>query len=105
MTIILDENLPHGLLRMLAPRQIVTVQEAGFAGMKNGQLLAALEGVFDILMTADKNLRYQQNLSGRRLAIVELPTNRWPLLHPLQARIVEAVDGCQPSSYVAVSAA
>lgn len=44
--------------------------------MKNGRLLAALEGVYDVLLTADKNLRYQQNLTGRQLAIIELPTNR-----------------------------
>lgn len=105
MTIILDENLPRGLLRMLAPRTAATAQQAGYAGMENGQLLAALEGVFDILITADKNLRYQQNLTGRQLAIIELPTNRWPLLHPLQARIIEAVDSCQPSNYVVVHAA
>ena len=101
----LDENLPYGLCRMLAPRPVTTVQQAGYAGMKNGQLLAALEGVFGILITADKNLRYQQNLTGRQLAIVELPTNRWPLLHRLQERIVEAVDRGQPSADVVVPAA
>ena len=90
---------------MLAPRPVATVQQAGYAGLKNGQLLAALEGVFDILLTADKNLRYQQNLTGRQLAIVELPTNRWPLLRPLEARIIEAIDQCQPSDYVVVNAA
>lgn len=71
---------------------------------ENGQLLALLEGDFDILLTADKNLRYQQNLKGRRLSIIELPTNRLPLLRPLQARIVAAIDSCQPSSYLVVDA-
>ena len=80
MTIILDENLPHGLVTVLAPRYVKTTREMGYSGMKNGELLAALGGQFDILITGDKNLRYQQNLTGRRLAIVELPTNRWPLL-------------------------
>ena len=70
MRVILDENLPRGVRRMLAPRPVATVQQAGYAGLKNGQLLTALEGVFDILLTADKNLRYQQNLTGRQLAIV-----------------------------------
>jgi hypothetical protein len=104
LTIILDENLPRGLCRMLAPRSVTTVQEAGYRGMKNGQLLSVLEGGFDVLITADKNLRYQQNLAGRRLAIVELPTNRWPSLRPLQARILEAIDRCQPSDYIVVTA-
>jgi hypothetical protein len=59
--IILDENVPAGLGRMLAPREVTTVQKAGFRGLKNGALLTALEGSFDVFVTADKNLRYQQN--------------------------------------------
>ena len=70
--------------------------------MKNGLLLAALEGTFDILVTADKNLRYQQNLTGRQLAIVELPTNRWSELRALQTQIADVVDHCQVSSYTVV---
>ena len=104
MTIILDENLPHGLLRVLAPRPVTTVQKAGYAGMKNGELLAALEGICDVFLTGDKNLRYQQNLTGRRLAIIELPTNRWPALRPLCPRIIQAVDQCQTASYTVVPA-
>jgi hypothetical protein len=102
--IILDENVPFGLRQMLAPRQVTTVQQAGFRGLKNGALLAALEGAFDVFVTADKNLRYQQHLTGRTLAIVELPTNRWPLLRALQAKILRAIDSSQPSSYVTVNA-
>jgi len=63
-------------------------------------LLARLEGVFDVFITADKNLRYQQNLSGRQLAILELPTNRLPLLRPLFPRITAAADAMTPSAYV-----
>jgi hypothetical protein len=48
---------------------------------------------------ADKNLRYQQNLAGRRLALVELPTNRWPLLQPLLPRIRTVVEQAKPGSY------
>jgi len=72
--------------------------------MKNGELLAALEGRFDMLITADKNLRYQQNLTGRKLAIVELPTNRWPILRLLGDEIAKAVDRSQSSSYTVVNA-
>ena len=89
---------------MLAPRQVTTVQQAGFSGLKNGALLAALEGAFEVFVTADKNLRYQQNLAGRTLTIVELPTNRWPLLRPLKAKILGAIDSSKPSSYVTVIA-
>ncbi len=72
---------------------------------KNGALLAALEDVYDVFLTGDKNLRYQQNLTGRRSAIVELPTNRWPALRPLCPQIIAAVDQCQLASYTVVAAA
>jgi hypothetical protein len=100
--IILDENLPKGLARLLAPRRVTTVQEEGYAGYKNGRLIAELEGVFDIFITADKNLRYQQNLSGRHLAIIELPTNRWPLLRLLQMQIEKEIGLAQPGDYLIV---
>ena len=76
MRIILGENLARPLKRLLPAKAITTVQEQGLAGTFNGALLARLEGAFEVFVTADKNLRYQQNLSGRQLAIVELPTNR-----------------------------
>ena len=100
MTIILDENLPKPLKGIFPDHTVTTVQEQGLAGTVNGALLARLEGVFDVFITADKNLRYQQNLSGRQLAILELPTNRLPLLRPLFPRITAAVDAMMPSAYV-----
>ena len=99
----MDENLPRGLLRVLAPRPATTVQQAGYAGVKNGELLARLDGVYDVMLTADKNLRYQQNLAGRQIAIIELPTNRWAVLRTLQSRIIQAIDRCQAGSYIVVS--
>jgi hypothetical protein len=87
---------------MLAPREVTTVQQAGLGGLGNGELLEKLEGAFDVFVTSDKNLRSQQNLSGRTLGIVELPTNRWSLLRPLQAKILAAIDGCQRSAYITV---
>ena len=105
MTIILDENLPRGLLRILVPHRVTTVQKTGYAGVENGELLAKLEGVYDLFITADKNLRYQQQLTGRRLALIELPTNRWPDVRLLGPQILQAVDQCQPGSYTMISAA
>jgi uncharacterized repeat protein (TIGR03803 family) len=63
------------LKRVLTGHAVQTVQEAGWAGIKNGELLALAETNFDVFLTADQNLRYQQNLQGRTVAIVELPTN------------------------------
>lgn len=100
MTIILDENLPKPLKGIFPNHTVTTVQEQGLAGTVNGALLARLEGAFEVFITADKNLRYQQNLSGRKLAIIELPTNRLPLLRPLFPRVAAAVDAITPSAYV-----
>jgi hypothetical protein len=103
MTIILDENVPNGVRRMLVPRSVTTIHEAGYDGMKNGELLSLLDGIFDVLVTADKNLRYQQNLDERQIGIVELPTNRWPILRLLETEIIAAVDRCQASDYIVVT--
>jgi hypothetical protein len=104
MRIVLDENLPRPLRRIFGPEdQVITVQELGLAGTSNGELLAKLEGDHDVFLTADKNLRYQQNLSGRTLAIVELPTNRLPLLTAISAEISVAVMSATPGSYIQVA--
>ena len=58
-----------------------------------------VESRFDVLLLADKNLRYQQNLTGRKIALVELPTNRWPLLKQMASRIVKAVEDAEPGTY------
>lgn len=67
MTILLDECVPRPLKRFLTGHSVHTAQQAGLGGYKNGQLLKAAEGAFDLLLTSDQNLRYQQNLSGRHL--------------------------------------
>ncbi len=102
MKILLDENLPRPLKQFFAVDEIVTVQEVGWNGLKNGELLARTEGKHDVFVIADKNLRYQQNLVDRRLAIVELPTNRWPVLQQMASRIVAAVHGAWPGTYTVI---
>jgi hypothetical protein len=76
--ILFDECMPQPLRRRLAEFEISTAQEMGWGRVKNGELLKRAEGVFDILLTADQELKYQQNLKGRQLAILVLSTNRWP---------------------------
>jgi hypothetical protein len=83
--------------------QVATVQELGLAGTSNGALLARLEGGCDVFVTADKSLRYQQNLAGRTLAIVELPTNRLLTLKAMSAEILAAVGSATPGSYFQVT--
>jgi len=71
----------------------------GWALLKNGDLLNAAEKQFDLLVTTDKNLRYQQNLVGRRLAILVLPYASWPKLQKHLARIVKAIETIKPNDY------
>ena len=103
MKIIFDENIPYPLLKYFSHHEVTTVQKQGWSGTGNGELLALIEeGKFDVFVLADKNLRYQQNLSSRNLALVELFTNRWPLLQPILVKIVEAVGNALPGSYTIV---
>ncbi|MBI3603719.1 MAG: DUF5615 family PIN-like protein [Nitrospirae bacterium] len=82
MNILLDESAPRLIKTRLPQFSIRTVQEMGWAGMRNGELLAVAEGQFDVFVTADKMLRYQQNLTGKRLAVVVLPSNQVPVEQP-----------------------
>lgn len=102
MKVILDENVPRPLGKFLGHHEVTTVQEQGWAGMKNGQLLREIDGKFDVFILGDKNMRYQQNLAGRKVALVELPTIRWPFLQPLIPSVVAAVDQARPGSYFVI---
>ena len=99
MKVIFDENVPWPLRRFLTDYAVTSVQREGFGGKGNGDLLNLLDGNFDVFILCDKNLRYQQNLLGRKIAIIELPTNRWPLLVNLESAIVGAVGSASTGSY------
>ena len=92
MKILLDECTPHVLKRLLTGFEITTVQDLGWSGITNGALLELAEAQFDVLITSDQNLRHQQNLSGRHLSIIQLPTNQVPIV-ALLAPDVKAVLG------------
>jgi hypothetical protein len=75
---------------------LATVQEIGWAGVKNGELLQRAEDQLHLLLAADKRLRYQQNLKGRRLAILVLPSNRLGVLRPMLRNIEAAIARIVP---------
>ena len=103
MLILLDNNAPRGLVRALAHHGVTEARECGWATLKNGDLLTAAElAGFDILLTADKNFRYQQNLKDRRIAIVVLTQLRWRLVNKRLPEITEAVNAATPGSYAEV---
>jgi len=102
MKIIFDENVPLPLRQFFVGHEVTSVQLEGWAGIENGAIIKQVDGRFDVLLLADKNLRYQQNLDGRKIALVELPTNRWPALRQMADRIVAAVVQSKPGDYIVV---
>lgn len=95
--VIPDENLPVRLRYHLAEFEIVTVQSQGWAGILTGKLIQLIAGKFEVFVTGDKNLRYQQNLQNRTIAIIEVPsTDRrsiLKLLDKLKTAILESTGG------------
>ena len=96
MKILFDQGTPAPLRHELTGHTVRTTYEMGWANKSNGDLLTLAEGDFDLLTTTDKNLRYQQNLKGRTLAILVLPTTRWPILRGRVAEILAAVNSIAP---------
>lgn len=99
MRILLDECVPWPLRKQLSQHDCLSVQRRGWGGIKNGELLRRAEDEFDLFITSDQNVQYQQNLSGRKIAILELSTNK---LRPILAAansIMNAVATVRPGEY------
>ena len=103
MKILFDHGTPAPLRHQLPDHEIATAFEMGWANLQNGDLLAVAEKDFAGFVTTDKNLPYQQNLTGRRLAILVLPTTSWPRLQKHTAEIAAAVARLKPGDYVELS--
>ena len=104
MKVLLDENIPHDLRPFLLHHDTFTTAYLGWAGLQNGQLLRAAErGGFEVMVTGDLSLTYQQNMTGRKIAIVSLSAIGWPIIEPHVAKIVAAVDHAKAGSFVRVS--
>ena len=93
MKVLLDANTPLPLTRHLRKHEVTSAERLGWHQLQNGALLDAAEQAgFDVLVTCDQNIRYQQDFSVRKLAVVVLSTNRWSRLRPVAARTATAVD-------------
>jgi len=99
MKILFDQGTPVPLRASLAGHEVRTAFEMGWSDLDNGELLAAAETSFDALITTDRNLRFQQNLAGRRLAILALPTTSWPRIRGHVAEVSAALDNLRPGEY------
>lgn len=102
MNIILDENIPKYLKSILSEYEVSTVQEQGWSGMSNGDLLSIIEDSFEVFITADKNLKYQQNLINRKVAIIQLYTNRLLLLKNIEGKILQELSRIKPGQYIEI---
>ncbi len=106
MRVLIDERTPRALKKLLMDHghECRTVQEAGWTGKQNGDLLSLAEAVFDVFVTVDANLRYQQNLTGRQISIVILrsSSNRLEHLRQYFPACVLAIEKIKPGEVVHV---
>ncbi len=103
MRVLFDQGTPVPLRRYLALHAVATVFEKGWSTLQNGELLstAEYEG-FDVLVTTDQNLKYQQNLENRQIAVVVLMTTSWPRIERAVNRVVAALNSVKPGGYLEV---
>ena len=106
MRILLDESLPVELKFELSGHHVATVQEMGWSGLKNGELLTCASNRFEVLITADRNIRYQQNLNKLQVAVVVLvaKSNRIEQLRTLLPELRGVLASLQPLTLVQVGA-
>lgn len=103
MKILFDNGTPKPIALELPGHEVSLARRIGWHELRNGELLAKAEAAgFDVLLTTDKNLRYQQNLSGRRISIVVLGNSQWPEVRLHLARVVAAVLTVASGDYVEV---
>jgi hypothetical protein len=103
MHILFDHGTPRGIARSLHPHTVKEAKAQGWDTLSNGDLLRAAEDAsFDILLTTDTSLPYQQNLQGRKIAVVILSKNRWSLVRTVIPLIVRAVNEGMPGTCTVV---
>jgi hypothetical protein len=101
--VLFDQGTPAPLRSALDGHSVETAYELGWATLKNGELIAAAEASgFEVFLTTDKNLKYQQNLSVRAISIV-LSTTSWRRIQSVLPKVIESVNGAVPGGYVEVS--
>jgi hypothetical protein len=101
--VLFDQGTPEPLRRALTQHEIVTAYERGWSTLNNGELLDAAEKEgFGALVTTDANLKHQQNLASRQIAIVVLTTPSWPRIQRAVGPILRAIEQAAPGSYTEV---
>jgi hypothetical protein len=98
--VLFDQGVPAPLRDHLPGHDVKTAFELGWSTLVNGELLTRAEERFDAIITTDHNLQQQQNLSGRRIAVLVLPTTSWPRLQGMTRAIADAVGSLEPGQYL-----
>jgi hypothetical protein len=103
MLILFDHGTPRGIARFLVGHTVREAKAQSWDRLTNGELLTAAESAgFEALVTTDKNIRYQQNLAQRKIAIVVLGKARWRLIRAAMPKVVAAVNAAKPGTYTEV---
>jgi predicted nuclease of predicted toxin-antitoxin system len=103
MKILFDNGTPKPIARYLTGHEITYARRIGWHELGNGELIQqAEEAGYEVLLSTDKNIRYQQNLTGRKIALVVLGNQQWPAVRLYLDRIAAAVNACTQGSYVEV---
>jgi predicted nuclease of predicted toxin-antitoxin system len=104
LKVLLDENMPYQLRSHLPSHDVSTAVYVGFGGFTNGELLQAAEAAgFDVLLTGDLSLEYQQNLKNRKITIISLSANSWRIVRNHVPIISQAISTSSPGSFVRVN--
>lgn len=103
MKILFDQGTPVPLRKFLSSHYILTAYEQGWQTLKNGELIAAAEiNGFEVIITTDQNLKYQQNFTDRTISIIVLSTTSWPRIRENVDAILNAVDHMKPASFIEI---
>ncbi|HEY3975566.1 MAG TPA: hypothetical protein VGM18_21385 [Candidatus Sulfotelmatobacter sp.] len=103
MLILFDNGTPRGLARFLTGHTIEEARLHGWEELTNGALIDAAERAgFSVIITTDKNIRYQQNLKGRKIALIVLENSQWPMVKRAATKILGTINAATPGSYVEV---
>jgi hypothetical protein len=102
MKILIDECVPRQIARFFQDHTVLTVPQSGWSGIKNGALIKLAEEQFDVFITSDQNIRYQQNLSNRRIAIIELSSNDRNTILASGEKIMQAFLSIKTNEYIEI---
>ena len=105
MKILLDESLPKPLVKEFSGYDVSTVVSEGWSGKKNGELLRLAQKEFDVFLTADQNLQYQQNIQGYKIAVIVLvvKANRLEYLKPLIPKVLRTITTVKTGEILRIS--